>query len=97
MYRGDRRPPPDFGAPYGRGPPPPYRGGGFDERRLGPLPPPEYGHGPPMPGPAVRSGVVAVHKEPAIDREKVCGAACVAATGGAYDKVQGLGAVQRMY
>lgn len=75
MYRGDRRPPPDFefGGPYGRGPPPPRGGGygGFDDRRLGPLPPPDYGRGPPMPGPAVRSGVVAVQKEPAIDREKV--------------------------
>lgn len=75
MYRGDRRPPPDF-PPYDRrgGPPPPDYGrpppdyarpgpGGFDDRRLGP------------PGPALRSGVVAVHKEPAIDREKVGGQA----------------------
>lgn len=74
MYRRDfdrRGPPPDFGYNR-RGPPPPDFGrGGFDDRRLGP-PPPGYG-GPPMdmPGPAVRSGVVAVHKEPAIDREKV--------------------------
>ncbi|PRW60917.1 Histone deacetylase complex subunit SAP18 isoform B [Chlorella sorokiniana] len=75
MYRRDfdrRGPPPDYGYDR-RGPPPPDFGrGGFDDRRLGP-PPPGYG-GPPldMPGPAVRSGVVAVHKEPAIDREKVC-------------------------
>ncbi|KAL4427142.1 hypothetical protein ABPG77_001146 [Micractinium sp. CCAP 211/92] len=82
----DRRGPPpgpDFREYDRRGPPTDYRG--FDERRLGP-PPPGYDRrgpppgplGPPLDvglgpgGPAVRSGVVAVQKEPAIDREKVC-------------------------
>lgn len=85
----DRRGPPpgpDFREFDRRGPPPDYRG--FDERRLGPPqpgydrrgpppgplgPPLDMGLGPAGPAPAVRSGVVAVQKEPAIDREKVGG------------------------
>ena len=73
MYRRDfdrRGPPPEYGYDR-RGPPPDFGRGGFDDRRLGP-PPPGYGAPPvDLPGPAVRSGVVAVQKEPAIDREKV--------------------------
>jgi hypothetical protein len=75
----DRRGPPPDWRDDRRGPPPDYPRGGFDERRLGPPPPAFDRRGPPPlspgpdfpPGPVVRSGVVAVHKEPAIDRQKV--------------------------
>ena len=91
MYnqRGRGGPPGDFrdrrGPDYGPG-----RGGGFDQRRSfderrlqaphggdwRPAGPPAALLDPPLGQPAVRSGVVAVHKEPVIDREKVRGRGC---------------------